>query len=116
MSSELTNRHKQFRALREELAERTYLTISEVADHYGVSESTIRKLPDELLPTVDLTPGSKRRTVRVRPDDAYTLWKRLRDYEEAKEKRAEDEYLAQLQERWDEREEREAMKLTEGVA
>lgn len=116
MRSSIADRHEKFRALREELAERTYLTISEVAEHYGVSESTIRKLPDPLLPTVDVTPTSKQRHLRVRPDDAHTLWKRLRKYEEAKEEGHEEGYLDELRARWEERENEEAERLTEGVA
>lgn len=114
--TELSERFEKFRALREELAERTYLTISEVAEHYGVSESTIRKIPDPLLPTVDVTPTSENRHIRIRPDDAHTLWKRLRQYEQAQEEGRGEEYLEELRGRWEERERQEADVLTEGVA
>jgi len=75
------------------LAERSYLTVMQVADHLGCSRETVEGYAEELLPWLDLTPNSKRRTRRYRPSDVLALPAVLRGLTRAKRLDTEEEYL-----------------------
>lgn len=75
------------------LAERSYLTVTRVADHLGCSRETVEGYAMELLPWLDLTPNSKRRTRRYRPTDVLALDAVLRELMRARRLDREEEYL-----------------------
>lgn len=82
--------------MRDRVVEETYMKVTEVAKHFGVSRSTIEELPFELLPYADLTPTSVYTTRRYSPADVLAYDARVRGYLDAKAQARSEEYLRTL--------------------
>lgn len=92
---QLLDSREQLSKLSTWLADNSYLTVQEVADHLGISRDQVDGLPRELLPWTDVSsPGSKRRSKRFRPTDVAAYPAVRRSFEQAKEADEEDEWLA----------------------
>lgn len=89
-------RRKSLDQLTEWLVRNSYWTVQEVADYLSVSEGTVKDLPPEVLPVIDVTPQSKRTTRRYAPTDVFALRAFLAEYGKAAEEgeAAKEEWLA----------------------
>lgn len=86
---------KRLKAMRDRVVEETYLSVADVAKHFGLAESTVKEIPIEVLPWSDFTPFSKKTTRRYSPAEVMAAEIRLRRYLKA---RAEDRGEAYLEE------------------
>lgn len=101
------DRRKKLDQLSEWLVRNSYWTVQEVADYLSVSEETVKNLPEEMLPVIDVTPQSKRTTRRYAPTDVLAVRAFLAEYKEVAKQgeTAKEEWLVQrrqtLQQRHD---------------
>lgn len=85
-------------ALRERVAEESYLTISAVMKRLGLARSTVDALPIEILPYVDCSPTPGRQLRRYHPADVIAFDARNRAWKRAQQRGEGEAYLAKLRE------------------
>lgn len=92
---QLLDSREQLSKLSTWLADNSYMTIKEVAEHLSISRDQVDTLPRELLPWTNVSgPNAERRSKRFRPTDVAAYPAVRRSYESAKEAGEEDEWLA----------------------
>lgn len=89
--------------MRERMICDSYLTVKEVAAHFGVTRSTVDQMPREVLPYIDLSVGHSRQLKRFHPVDVLATPARLREWTDAKQRNEGDEYLEHLRAELEER-------------
>lgn len=90
-------------ALKERISSESYLGVGEVVKRLGVSRALVEGLPFEVLPYVDLGRGEKRTKRRYHPADVLAADGLIRRWRRAQAHGHQEEFLAGLRTRLEER-------------
>lgn len=102
-------------ALKERIVSQSYMSVQEVARHFGVSRSLIEDLPEEVLPYTDLGRGAVRSRRRYHPADVMAADALIRRWRRAQQQGCEREFLAEMRARLEARDDA-AIRLADEMA